>query len=196
MRFVLLTLDHKFARAWCISRCVWWAKLQQHRVGPWCADCGLRQWQWKRLLAGQKQVIFFFLSHFIFLIKACCCCSDGTFFFFDWESRGATLLMRTDFLPKRAKCVNCVFLQLGRRLGWRGIHQDEQEQAQPVWSCYCRQLPPGLNRWGRHFPSISPSTLSNQPSANMSICLLPSCYFWLFFFIYVCLTCRYRTPER
>lgn len=40
----------------CASRCVWWARLQQHRAGPWCPGCGLRQWQRTRLLAGQEQV--------------------------------------------------------------------------------------------------------------------------------------------
>lgn len=40
----------------CVSRTVWWARVQQHRVGPWCTGCGLRQWQRTGLLAGQEQV--------------------------------------------------------------------------------------------------------------------------------------------
>lgn len=45
---------HMSACVLCISRRVWWARLQQHRLGPCCDGCGLQHDQWKGLLAGQK----------------------------------------------------------------------------------------------------------------------------------------------
>ena len=53
LEFIHMTVLSAFM---CNSRNVWWARLQQHRLGPRCAGCGLRQWQRKRLLAGQEQV--------------------------------------------------------------------------------------------------------------------------------------------